>query len=288
MNKEGKIWVTGRGGLMASEIARLATDSAIYSSRQECDIADINSVESFISSHNNIRAIINCAADRNAEKIEEDEHAARSVTIDGPLNLAKIANKLSIPLIHFSSDYVFGDTFNKPITEDMDTNPLNVYGKLKAECEQLLMQTAETCIVVRTSWIFSRFGGDFVSTVAKICKQKKHIKVVCDQVGSPTYGSDLAQAILELEAKIQHGTRDILHISNNGICSWYDLAEFIVAELGIEATVEPILSSEFHMKAKRPSYSVLWCRKALDTYGINMRHYRTALIECCRLMKNNI
>ncbi|MBR2510933.1 MAG: dTDP-4-dehydrorhamnose reductase [Alphaproteobacteria bacterium] len=280
-----KLIVMGANGLMGQEFRRvLPTNETYFASRLDCDITDIVSVRKYIQSLgiSDEFTIINCAANRDAERMENDNYdSAKKITVDGPHNLAVVANEMGGRLIHFSSDYVFDGSKNTPYTETDETRGLSIYGKLKVISEQDLMQTANTVVIIRPAWIFSQYGKDFVKTIYKLGQTNRELRVVYDQVGSPTYGADLARHVNQIIPKIKSGTREIYHLTNEGVCSWYDLACTIKQYCGLTCEIIPVRSHEYKQNAPRPSYSVLDKSKIKKDFNINIRHYSDALRECC-------
>lgn len=280
------ILVTGGTGLLGSEIKKqLGTQPALYPSRSELDITNFESIKSYVA-QKSITAIINCAANVNAEFLEENEEYAQIIGVDAPRFLAKISAEIDVPLIHISTDYVFDGTKNTPYREDDAPNGISVYGKTKAAGEQEVLKYATTCAIIRTAWLFSENGRDFISTIRRISKERSEISVVYDQIGSPTYIPDLAEIILKVSSKLPYGKKEIYHATNEGVCTWYDLAQLVVSGLGINCKVKPIRSHEFPLKAKRPHYSVLDKAKIKTAYKIEIRHFTEALQICLNNVKN--
>ena len=284
-----KILITGGNGLLASEIKKkITTEDAIFCDVDELDITNIDFVRSYISLHPKIEAIINCAAGRDADIMESDQEYGQKIAVDGPKNLAIIANEIGATLIHISSDYVFDGTKSSPYTEQDKTNGLSVYGRTKALGEQVVLNTADTGVVFRTAWLLSCEGKkSFINTIASLAKTKEEIGIVFDQVGSPTCAADLAEMLLKIIPQIKKGTKEIFHLTNEGIASWYDIAKFVVSGLNLPCKVKPIHSYEYPTKAKRPSYSVLDKTKVKKAFNIEIRHYSEGLKECINQLKNH-
>lgn len=284
-----KILITGGNGLLATEIKKkITTEDAIFCDVDELDITDINSVRSYMQAHPGIKTIINCAAGRDAEVLETNPSFGEKIAVDGPKNLAIVSNEIGAILIHISSDYVFDGKKSTPYTEEDATNGLSVYGRTKAIGEQVVINTANTGIVFRTAWLLSLEGKkSFVNTIANLAKQKSELGIVFDQVGSPTCAADLAEMILKIIPQIKEGTKEIFNLTNEGVCSWYDIAQFIVSGLELPCKIKPIHSYEYPTKAKRPAYSVLDKTKIKNTYNIEIRHYSEGLRECIKQLKNH-
>lgn len=203
----------------------------------------------------------------------------------GVKNLCAVANELDIPLIHFSSDYVFDGKKNTPYQETDKPNPLSIYGKQKVSSEEFLMKNLKTGLIIRTAWLFSSYGKDFVKTIYHLALQKDTLNVVFDQTGSPCYGEDLAKAVIEILPRIKNNTCEIYHYTNEGVCTWYDLAYFIVNEFSLKCIVRPVHSFEFSQKAPRPSYSVLDKTKIKQDFNVSIDHYSFALKRCIEKIK---
>lgn len=284
-----KIIVMGANGLMGNEFRRvLPARETYFASRLDCDITDINSIRRYISglNINDEFTIINCAANRDAERMEFDDYdVAKKITVDGPHNLAVVANEMGGRLIHFTSDYVFDGTKNTPYLESDKTNGLSVYGRLKVCSEQDLLATANNVIIIRPAWIFSSYGKDFVKTIYKLGQTRPELHVVYDQVGSPTYGADLAKYIAQIIPQIKQNTREIYHLTNEGVCSWYDMACAVKQNCDLPCEIIPVRSHEYQQNARRPSYSVLDKSKIKRDFNLCIRHYSDALKECCEQIK---
>ena len=245
----------------------------------ELDITSESAVFAFGEKHP-LTAIINCAAYTNVDKAESEPELARKINVTGPANLAKLAAKKHIPLIHISTDYVFDGSANTPLCENAPTHPLGVYGQTKHEGEQAVLQYAETAIILRTAWLYSPYGKNFVKTMLKLGAEKEKLSVVCDQVGTPTYAPHLAQAIVKILPQIKTGTRTIYNFTDEGVCSWYDLAWYTLNRAGSKCRVEPILSREYPTPAKRPAFSVLNKSKIKQTFNVSLSHWTKGVDEC--------
>ena len=284
--RKNKIWLVGAYGLLGSEFRELLNDSEYYkSSSKEADITNLESLEKFVLDKSDIKYIINCAASCDAEALESNPEYANIINVEGPKNLSIIANKLNAVLIHISTDYVFDGKKSLPYQETDKTNPLSVYGCTKVESEQYLLNNTNSVVIFRTAWLFSQYGRDFVKIIRKIASNNKEIRVIFDQVGSPCFAHDLAYYILEALPMIKDGTKEIFHLTNEGVASWYDLAQFIVNGFNLDCKVIPIHSHEYVQKAKRPHYSVLDKEKFKKYFNINIRHYIFGLHECIKLIK---
>ncbi|ELH0900761.1 dTDP-4-dehydrorhamnose reductase [Vibrio cholerae] len=275
--------VTGSNGLLGSEIRRiLGSDKGIYTDRNELDVTDKNSIKKFLMSRKDIEVIINCAAGANAEYIEENSEWGRRITVDAPMYLAQEAKENGIKLIHISTDYVFDGDRNVPYIESDYTNGLSLYGRFKAEGEQAVLKNSDTCAIIRTAWLFSEQMKDFIGAMVRLSETRDSVNVVFDQVGSPTYVPDLASHIITIANNLNVGEKEIFHVTNEGVCSWYDIACQIMRELKIDCKVKPIRSSEYKTKAARPHYSVLDKKKVKERFSLEIRHYSDALSECLK------
>lgn len=282
------ILVTGSSGLLGWEIKKQLGDvPALYPTRNELDVTDSNAIDAYIE-NKNISLIINCAANVNAEFLEENEEFAQKITVSAPKYLALAATKKGASFVHISTDYVFDGKKNTPYVESDPTNALSIYGKKKIEGELAVLEHSDTCAVIRTAWLFSEQGRDFIDTIRRVSSTRSEINVVYDQVGSPTYIPDLAAMVIAVGLNMKKGTKEIYHATNEGVCSWYDIAHMIVTELNIDCKVKPIRSYEYPLKAERPHYSVLDKTKIKNHFGIEIRHYSDALKECLRNIKGQL
>ena len=248
----------------------------------ELDITDRDAVCRFIAD-NHIDGIINCAAYTAVDRAEDDVEKATLLNVTGPANLAAAIEQTGGWLIHISTDYVFDGNHCKPYTEDEPTNPMSVYGKTKQEAEVAVMQLCRQTMVIRTAWLYSEYGNNFVKTMIRLGREREQLKVVYDQIGTPTYAGDLADAILTIVNKgINPG---LYHFTNEGVISWYDFTKAIHELAGITTCeVLPIRSEEYPTKAHRPSFSVLDKQKIKATYGICIPYWRDSLQHCIHLL----
>ncbi|MBQ6309471.1 MAG: dTDP-4-dehydrorhamnose reductase [Prevotella sp.] len=248
----------------------------------ELDITDKDAVGRFVI-ENHIDGIINCAAYTAVDRAEDDVEKAKLLNVTGPANLAAAIEQTGGWLIHISTDYVFDGNHCKPYTEDEPTNPMSVYGKTKQEAEVAVMQLCRQTMVIRTAWLYSEYGNNFVKTMIRLGREREQLKVVYDQIGTPTYAGDLADAILTIVNKgINPG---LYHFTNEGVISWYDFTKAIHELTGITTCeVLPIRSEEYPTKAHRPSFSVLDKQKIKATYGISIPYWRDSLQHCIHLL----
>lgn len=198
---------------------------------------------------------------------------------------AKWLAKYGRCIIHISTDYVFDGTHSKPYLEDDLTHPVSVYGQSKLEGEQAVLKNAETAIIIRTAWLYSAHGNNFLKTMLRLGRERDHLNVVSDQVGTPTFARDLAKAIVRILPKVKAGEKNIYHFTNEGVCSWYDFAHAIMKIAGLSCKVHPIESKNYPTKATRPFYSVLNKEKIKSDFKLEIPHWRDALVEVLNDMK---
>lgn len=280
------ILVTGARGQLGQEMQRaaaeLGADSVfhfIFADSQELDITRSDDVLHYISEQR-IDTIVNCAAYTQVDQAEDDAEAARDVNALGAGNLAEAARVNKALLIHVSTDYVFGGDGNTPRSESDPTNPLGVYGRTKLEGEHLIQRSGCRHIIIRTAWLYSRHGSNFVKTMCRLLREKAAIKVVYDQVGTPTCAGDLADAIMSIIRSAPRADQEgIYHYSNEGVCSWYDFSVAIADAIGSSCTITPCRSSEFPSKVTRPAYSVLDKSKIRRTFGLHIPHWQQSLLR---------
>ena len=278
------VLVTGMNGQLGSELQVLSDKSTlnfIFKSSADCDITDFAQVESVIE-QNNIDAIINCAAYTavdNAEDFQEDAHNVNHV---GVKNLVEIAEKTKAKLIHISTDYVFDGEGNSPYKPSEEVAPIGVYGKSKRKGEKVILKSNAEAIIIRTSWLYSSFGNNFVKTMIRLGKERAELNVVSDQIGSPTYARDLAKACISIltnsERINQQGT--VYHYSNKGEVSWCDFANTIFKLSGIDCVAHPIPTSSYPTKAKRPKYSVMDTSATAEDFNLKIDDWESALKRC--------
>lgn len=267
--------VVGANGQLGSELRSILGTQAHYVDRNELDITDSQKVKTFFAV-NKYDWIINCAAYTAVDKAEEDAKQAYEINANGPKNLALSG----IPMIHISTDYVFDGCNCYPYLESDKINPQSVYGKSKAQGEENVLQYSKTAIIIRTSWLYSAFGNNFVKTMQRLGNEKQLLNVVFDQIGTPTYAKDLAQIIVDILPKAKSGSKEIYHFSNEGVCSWYDFAIEIMRQSKLSCQVDPIESKDYLTKAVRPFYSVLNKGKIKKEFELKIRHWSEALAEC--------
>ena len=283
------VLVTGANGQLGSEMRRLGSISPnnyIFTDVAELDITDKAAVAAFVAA-NSVDVIVNCAAYTNVDKAEDDEATAELINATAVANLAEAAKSVDGTLIHVSTDYVFGTDGNTPRTEEMPTAPLGVYGVTKLHGEQAIAEVGAKAIIIRTAWLYSEFGNNFLKTMLRLTAERPALNVVFDQVGSPTYAGDLAVLIFSIiEYGTYEGNEGIYHFSNEGVCSWYDFATEIAAAAGhTECRINPCHSDEFPSKVTRPPYSVLDKSKVKRTFDVEIPHWRESMIHCINRLK---
>lgn len=269
--------VTGANGQLGTALHTLLGDKAVYIDREELDLTDEDAVKSYLE-NNPFDCVINCAAYTAVDKAESDSDNAHQVNALAPLYLAKYAKKL----VHISTDYVFDGTNHKPYTEDDTTCPVSVYGKTKREGELNVLNNAKTAIIIRTAWLYSPHGGNFVKTMRKLGAERDKLTVIFDQIGTPTNAYDLAAAIIAILPQIKDGEKEIYHYTNEGVCSWYDFALEIMNLSKLNCSVLPIETKDYPTPAHRPHYSVLNKAKIKQRFNITIPHWKESLETCLK------
>lgn len=286
------ILVTGANGQLGSEIRELATEypgyNFVFTDVHNLDLTDHEAVKEFIESRN-FDVIINCAAYTAVDKAESDETLCRAINHLAVKTLAEMAKAHEIKLIHISTDYVFDGTKDTPYTEEDKPNPQSVYGHTKLKGE-LVMQTINPAnsIIIRTSWVYSGYGKNFVKTMLRLGQERNELNVVNDQIGSPTYANDLAQVILDILPKINNDAVEVYHYSNLGSCSWYEFAKAIFEIRKMDVKVNPITTEQYPTAAKRPGYSVMDTKRIESVYGVRKRSWEQSLNTCLKRIKEYI
>ena len=209
---------------------------------------------------------------------EADTELANKINVIGPKNLAQSGAKI----IHISTDYVFDGTSYRPYSETDTPHPVSVYGKTKLAGERAVLDNAKSAIIIRTAWLYSPYGNNFVKTMRRLGAEKSSLRVVCDQVGTPTYAGDLAQAIVDILPQFKEGHRGVYHFSNQGVCSWYDFAVEIMKQSGLSCQVMPIETRDYPTAATRPFYSVLNKSKIIAEFNVNIPHWKESLEKCLK------
>ena len=285
MNKiQLSILVVGASGQLGSEIfdchALHSAYSFIFLKRNELDISSHSELENFFE-NSNVDVVINCAAYTDVVQAELERDKADAANFLGVKNLAILARELGIKLIHISTDSVFDGKNSRPYIESDVTNPLNAYSKSKVDGENAMLAiNPENSIIIRTSWVYSKYGNNFVKTMIGLACDKRSVVVVNDQIGTPTSAKDLATAILNILPNIVCKNVEIYHYSNEGAISWFDFAKEIFAQSKIDCLVEPISTTDYGASVERPSYSVLDKQKIRKDFNIDVPYWKDSLSDC--------
>jgi dTDP-4-dehydrorhamnose reductase len=289
-----KILVTGKNGQLGKSIHKIVTnneqtDEFVFVGREELDLSSTDSITSYFN-HNNFDIIINCAAHTAVDKAEEEAVLANQINHLAVAQLAQIAKTQQAKLIHISTDYVFDGESDKPYTEADATNPINIYGKTKLAGEQALKEIMPTdAIIIRTSWVYSEYGNNFVKTMLRLGKQRDELSVVGDQIGSPTYATDFANAILDTlqnKAFKEVGQKtQVYHYSNASEISWYEFAKEIFELADIQCSVSPITTEQYPTPAKRPKNTLMNKDKIAETFSVNIPDWKESLNTCVTILK---
>lgn len=290
-----RVLITGSKGQLGSEIKDLASDyenlECIFKDLPELDICDIKELNTFIIDQH-IKAVINCAAYTSVDKAEQEELIAQKVNSEGVLNLVNALKKVDGKLIHLSTDYVFDGNHSQPYKESDSVSPVGVYGETKRAGELAVLNSNIDAIVIRTSWLYSVYGNNFVKTMLRLGNEKEPLKVVFDQLGTPTYAKDLAKTCLDIlsnagSTKISN-KGNLYHYSNEGVTSWYDFAISIMELVGENCKVKPIQTKDYYTLVKRPQYSVLNKFKIKKDFKIEIPHWRDSLKDCIEKIKTSL
>ena len=290
-----KILVTGKNGQLGQSIKRLLDEkcfanlssfSFIFTGREELNLETLESIQSYFV-RNDIDIIINCAAYTKVDQAEEDQNQANLINHNAVRELAKISKKNKIKLIHISTDFVFNGHKKEPYTEDDKTSPINIYGKTKLAGELAIISTMPfNSIIIRTGWVYSEFGNNFVKTILNLATKSNTLDIVSDQIGTPTYAYDLAYSILHIVSSEKFLQNEkptaIFHYSNEGKSSWYEFAKEVISISGINCHLNPINTEDYPLPAKRPKYSILSKKKISQEYALSIPHWKNALKDCLK------
>ena len=290
-----RILVTGKNGQLGKSINKIVNtgngknnyqqdNEFIFVGREELDLSSESNISHYFDRSNKFDVIINCAAYTAVDKAEEECELANQVNHLAVKQLANIANEQQARLIHISTDYVFDGESGKPYIETDETNPINVYGKTKLAGEKALQAVMPTnAIIIRTSWVYSEYGNNFVSTMLRLGKERDELNVVSDQIGSPTYATDLAGAILEIikskEFREENQATQIYHYSNEGEISWYEFAKEIFKIARTDCKVSPITTEQYPTLAKRPKSTLMNKDKIAEIFSVNIDNWRIGVIH---------
>jgi len=289
-----RVLITGSNGQLGSEIKELASDyenlECVFKDLPELDICDAEVLNTFIIDQH-INAVINCAGYTAVDKAEEEALIAKKVNSKGVLNLANALKKVDGKLIHISTDYVFDGNHSQPYKESDPVSPIGVYGQTKRAGELAVLNGSIDAIVIRTSWLYSVYGNNFVKTMLRLGNEKKSIQVVSDQKGTPTYAKDLAKMCLDIlsDASSTNLSKkgSLYHYSNEGVTSWYDFSVAIMELGNIDCKVIPIETKDYPTQARRPLYSVLDKSKIKSDFKVTIPHWRDSLANCIKKINHN-
>ena len=289
-----RILVTGKNGQLGQSINKIVNSAQqehefIFVGRKELDLSNISNIVNYFD-NNSFDIIINCAAYTAVDKAESEIELANQINHLSVEELATIAQKNNIKLIHVSTDYVFDGESSRPYIETDKTNPINVYGKTKLAGEQSLQKLMPTnAIIIRTSWVYSEYGNNFVKTMLRLGKERSELNIVSDQIGSPTYATDLAGVILRIidfkEYQDKWQSTEIYHYSNTGEISWYEFAKEIFALRRIQCVISPITTDQYPTPAKRPKNTLMGKDKIIKTFGVDIPDWRASLDTCIAILK---
>lgn len=283
-----RILVTGSNGQLGCEIKELAHNHLncifFFTDSNTLDITNFKAVELFIEEHE-ITAIINCAAYTAVDKAESEQEVADKINHLAVKHLAEMAKKYQCKFIHISTDYVFDGNAFKPYIETIDTNPQSIYGSTKLAGEKALVAVkCPNSVIIRTSWVYSSFGNNFVKTMIKLAKEREELGVIVDQIGTPTYARDLAKVLLDILPQVENSETEIFHYSNEGVCSWYDFAKAIFDHTNMLCKLNPLSTEQYYTVATRPRYSVLNKSKIKDSFQIFIPHWNDSLKDCLNIL----
>ena len=279
------ILVTGSNGQLGNELRLIVEEkdkvnNYFFTDVEDLDITNKSDVSKFLQAYN-IDIVVNCAAYTNVDKAEDEKEIADLINHIGVKNLAESCKERDGFLIHISTDYVFDGTKNTPYTETDETKPLGVYGETKLRGENAIINSGCEFVIIRTSWLYSSFGNNFLKTMQRLTAEKENLKVVFDQVGTPTYAGDLANVIyLIIQNEDADIKNQIYHFSNEGVCSWYDFAVAINEISGNNCNIQPCHSAEFPSKVVRPNFSVLDKTKLKNELGFEIQYWRNSILAC--------
>lgn len=286
-NEHFNILITGSDGQLGKELKGLSNHysyNCYFTSRKELDISETELIKDFVKK-NDINVIINCAAYTAVDKAEVEQELANSINHLAVRNLGAISKALDIKLIHISTDYVFNGTNYKPYLEADTLDPKSIYGKTKLDGELSLLDiNPKNSIIIRTSWVYSSFGNNFVKTMLRLGREKESLGVIFDQVGTPTYAKDLAKTILDIIPKINNGDVEIYHYSNEGVASWYDFSKQIMEFSDLKCKINPIMTVDYPTPALRPHYSILNKSKIKSKFNLHIPYWKDSLKDCLALL----
>ncbi|MCP4914420.1 MAG: dTDP-4-dehydrorhamnose reductase [Oligoflexia bacterium] len=274
--------VFGANGQLGSTFKKIKPEYSFFTS-ENVDITKLDQLEEVLSKQAKGSYVINCAAYTAVDKAEENSELAQQVNSEAVKNMALLCKKYGLRLIHFSTDYVFNGEGSEPYTEDQKTSPLGVYGETKLNGENEIRNHLEDFVIIRTSWVYSEFGNNFLKTMIKL-SDRESLNVVNDQLGTPTYTDDIVTITLSIKDNFEKVKGEIFHFSNEGQISWYDFACEIMKQVNSDCQINPIPSSEYPTPAKRPKYSVLSKEKLKNKLNITIPEWKESLKLCLKNM----
>jgi len=290
-----RILIIGRHGQLAKSIRSLIINTTLdvelyFSNKKELDLSCDSSIDDFFN-NNIFDIIVNCAAYTFVDMAESEESLANQINHLAVRKLAKVALKQNAKIIHISTDYVFSGNTTTPYIESDSTFPINTYGKTKLAGEKIILKLLpNNAIIIRTSWLYSEYGNNFIKTILKLGREKENLNIVCDQIGSPTYAGDLASAIINIaihkDIRGKNFATQIYHYSSLGQCSWYEFAKEIFKISDIKCNIRPITSKQYFTKAKRPTFSALNSEKIINTFDIKIPKLEASLKKCINGLKD--
>ena len=285
-----RILVTGSAGQLGNELHNVLEQNkpgiTLYTDIHDLDLTDAAAVRKYIVD-NEISHIVNCAAFTAVDKAEQEPAICAKVNTDAVKNIAEVAADYGVKVIQISTDYVFDGTAHQPYRESDKVNPISTYGTTKRKGEMVLLSMSPDAVIIRTAWLYSPYGNNFVKTMLRLGAERSELGVVCDQIGTPTYARDLAEAIYAILTARQW-VPGIYHFSDEGACSWYDFTKAIHRIAGITGcNVKPIMTDDYPTAAARPPYSVLDKTRIKKTYGITIPHWEESLQNCIKQIQND-
>lgn len=290
MSFSRQILVTGSNGQLGSELRELAQRSDhdfTFIVRSDLDLGNVQAIRDYFN-NKTFDVIINCAAYTAVDRAESEQETADKVNHLAVKTLAELAKEKNISLVHISTDYVFDGRHYRPYDESYPPAPQNIYGQTKYDGEEAMLKVnPKDSVIIRTSWVYSSHGNNFVKTMLRLGAEREELNVVSDQTGSPTYAGDLAEAIMKMLPKLKNDRVEIYHYSNVGVCSWYDFAKAIFEIADIECKVHPIPTEAYPTPAKRPYLSLMSSEKIKKEYNISIPYWRDSLQVCLAKIRNN-
>jgi len=284
-----KVLVTGANGQLGTSLKNRQKNFSkidfVFTDVDELDITNEEELEAFFH-HQDFDYLVNCAAYTAVDKAEEDQENAMRLNVHAVKLLARFSKKNNFKIIHISTDYIFGGKNFRPYTEEAIPEPESIYASTKYDAEKILAEFSNNAIILRTSWLYSEYGNNFVKTIIKLANEREELRIIADQIGTPTYAGDLASAIMTVINNYPKTQKtEVYHFSNQGIASWYDFAVEIVSLSRLDCNVKPIRTEEYPLPAIRPFYSVMDKRKFTDTFNIEIPHWKESLKTCISNLK---